>query len=312
MMINNDYLVWFSAGWMKQNMYASCRILHDTIVFRNLLWWGNMPSLLIGSKSTRVYVREATDGWIFLRSYLDFPMYVLVPMIVSMILQSSRWWIFRVGIPHTTWGIHVLGSLSYQSILSGCGIEWQACVVAYSCDKLLVSHVILAGISIPPIPWPTARLLDRGHQLHKITPLFQQAINNVTAYLNCSALEWLHIKSRKAIEGCQQVFLCLPYQPANPPSKVIQWLWYNLVGNPPRQSSTQQAHQLAGVWRSYQQADHCVTLPSQSCQSPLIGNWSITWCWKFCHSYYWLDISKPPIFWAGAGHLWRPASLLKK
>jgi hypothetical protein len=32
-------------------------------------------------------------------------MYVLVPMIVSMILQSSRWWIFRVGIPHTTWCI---------------------------------------------------------------------------------------------------------------------------------------------------------------------------------------------------------------
>ncbi len=31
-----------------------------------------MSSLLIGCISTRVYVREATDGWIFLRSYLDF------------------------------------------------------------------------------------------------------------------------------------------------------------------------------------------------------------------------------------------------
>ncbi len=31
-----------------------------------------MPSLLIGCASMRVYVREATDGWIFLRSYLDF------------------------------------------------------------------------------------------------------------------------------------------------------------------------------------------------------------------------------------------------
>ncbi len=39
---------------------------------------------------------------------------------------------------------------------SGCKIEWQACVVAYSCDKLLASRAILAGISIPPIPWPTA------------------------------------------------------------------------------------------------------------------------------------------------------------
>ncbi len=65
MMINNDYLVWFSARWMRRNMCASCRILHNPRVFRNLLWWWNMPSLLIGSESTRVYVHEATDGWIF-------------------------------------------------------------------------------------------------------------------------------------------------------------------------------------------------------------------------------------------------------
>ncbi len=105
MMINNDYLVWFSARWMRRNMCALCRILHNPIVFRNLLWWRNMPSLSIGSESTRVYVHKATDGWIFLRSYLDFPMCVQVPMIVSMILQSSRWRIFRVGIPHTMWRI---------------------------------------------------------------------------------------------------------------------------------------------------------------------------------------------------------------
>ncbi len=43
--------------------------------------------------------------------------------------------------------------------LSGCKIKWQACVVAYSCNKLLASCTILAGISIPSIPWPmTVRL----------------------------------------------------------------------------------------------------------------------------------------------------------
>ncbi len=38
--------------------------------------------------------------------------------------------------------IHVLGSSSHQSILSGYKIEWQACVIAYSCDKLLASCAI--------------------------------------------------------------------------------------------------------------------------------------------------------------------------
>jgi hypothetical protein len=78
-------------------------------------------------------------------------------------------------------------------------------------------------------------LLDRGYQPQKITPLFQQAIDNATAYLNRLALKRLCMKSRKATDGRRQVFLHLPYHPANPPSKVIQRLWHNLVvvGTPP-------------------------------------------------------------------------------
>jgi hypothetical protein len=33
---------------------------------------GEHPSLLSGCTSTRVYVREAAEDWIFLRSYLGF------------------------------------------------------------------------------------------------------------------------------------------------------------------------------------------------------------------------------------------------
>ena len=76
-------------------------------------------------------------------------------------------------------------------------------------------------------------LLDCGYELQKITPIFQQAINNAMAYLKRSALEQLWMKSRKDIASCQQVFLHLPYHPANPPSKAIQRLWYHLVGIPP-------------------------------------------------------------------------------
>ncbi len=64
---------------------------------------GKYPSVLGGCASTRVYVREASDGWIELRSYLGSHMYVLIPVNVSMILQSMRWWIFCAGIPHTRW-----------------------------------------------------------------------------------------------------------------------------------------------------------------------------------------------------------------
>ncbi len=55
--------------------------------------------------------------------------------------------------------------------LSGCKIEWRASIVAYSCNKLLASHAILAGIRIPPITWlgglwhspPGLKLSGWGH-----------------------------------------------------------------------------------------------------------------------------------------------------
>ena len=53
-------------------MCASCRILHDPIVYLEICGDGGTPSSLSGSASTRVYVREAADGWILLRSYLGF------------------------------------------------------------------------------------------------------------------------------------------------------------------------------------------------------------------------------------------------
>jgi hypothetical protein len=61
---------------MKRNMCVSCRFLHDSIVFRNLSWWGTCPSSLSGCASTRVYVHGAADGWILVRSYLGFCYYV--------------------------------------------------------------------------------------------------------------------------------------------------------------------------------------------------------------------------------------------
>ena len=73
-------------------------------------------------------------------------------------------------------------------------------------------------------------LLDCVYTLRKITPI----IDNAMAYLkrSSSTLEQLRMKSRKDIASHRQIFLHLPYHPANPSPKAIQRLWYHLVGTP--------------------------------------------------------------------------------
>jgi hypothetical protein len=53
-------------------MCASCRILHNPIVYLEIGGDGGTPSSLSGFASMRVYVCGAADGWIFSRSYLGF------------------------------------------------------------------------------------------------------------------------------------------------------------------------------------------------------------------------------------------------
>ena len=117
---------------------------------------GKHPLLLSGRASTRVYVRGATDDWIFLRSYIGFP-YVRTDSNESICDTSI---IEVVDIPRRNFPYYVAYTCTWifepSVYLSGCEIEWWACVVAYSCDKLLASCAILAGISIPPELWLTA------------------------------------------------------------------------------------------------------------------------------------------------------------
>ncbi len=68
------------------------------------------------------------------------------------------------------------------------------------------------------------RLLDQDYQLDKLTSLFQKAMDNAKAYLRCTALDHLRAKSSKETSHHQQVFLHLPYHPANPSFKTIQKL----------------------------------------------------------------------------------------
>ncbi len=80
------------------------------------------------------------------------------------------------------------------------------------------------------------RLTDQGYQLVQLTPLFQQAMDNTKVYLQRSPLDHLQVQSEKKEAHHQQVFLHLPYHPANPSSKVIQKLWTSNVASPQGQT----------------------------------------------------------------------------
>lgn len=79
------------------------------------------------------------------------------------------------------------------------------------------------------------RLLDRGYQTAQLTPCFQRAMDNATAYLKRSTIDRLRVRSKKETTHRQRVFLHLPYHPANPSSKTIQTLWTRRAVNPPGQ-----------------------------------------------------------------------------
>ncbi len=103
---------------------------------------GDHSSLLSGCVSTRVYVRKATDGWIFLRSYLGFS-YVRTDSSESIYNTSIT---EVVDIPRGNSPYYVAYARTWifepSVYLSGYEIEWQASVVAYSSNYLLGSRAI--------------------------------------------------------------------------------------------------------------------------------------------------------------------------
>ncbi len=96
-------------------MCASCGILHNPIWFGYLLLMENIHQFWVA-----VLVRESTYARLWRLDLIEilsrFPYVHTDSYIVSTILQSVRWWMFRVGIPHTTGHIHVLGSCSHHTI----------------------------------------------------------------------------------------------------------------------------------------------------------------------------------------------------
>jgi hypothetical protein len=96
--------LWFCPTWVIQSTCASCRILHGPMWFWYLLLVGNIHQFWVAA-----LVPESTYAGLWLLDLIEilsrFPYVHTDSYIVSTRLQSVRWWIFRIGIPHTTWRI---------------------------------------------------------------------------------------------------------------------------------------------------------------------------------------------------------------
>ena len=75
-------------------------------------------------------------------------------------------------------------------------------------------------------------LLDRGHQLETLLPLFDCAIENATKYINRSEAELEATKATKAEAAKRRVYFHVPYHPDNPKARVIQQLWSKHMASP--------------------------------------------------------------------------------
>ena len=75
-------------------------------------------------------------------------------------------------------------------------------------------------------------LVNRGHQVKSLTPLFSRAISNATRYLAQDPSFRDMKKREKAEANKRRVFLHLPFHPQNPKARVIQDLWRRHVANP--------------------------------------------------------------------------------
>ena len=84
------------------------------------------------------------------------------------------------------------------------------------------------------------RLLNRGHQLHTLLPIFDKAIANAKQYLSTSEEAKATAKATKKEAAARRVYFHVPYHPNNPPAADIQRLWQLHVADPPGQKPLNQ------------------------------------------------------------------------
>jgi hypothetical protein len=91
------------------------------------------------------------------------------------------------------------------------------------------------------------RLLNRGHQLSTLLPLFDKAVNNANNYLSRSDDEKLALATQKKQQAERRVFLHVPFHPDNPTASTIQRIWRETVAEPPGMKPLNQMTNIGGA-----------------------------------------------------------------
>jgi hypothetical protein len=142
--------MWFLSWRVMRDMCASCRILHNPIVFDTCYWWMrfHQPCWV----AAHVWESMCMAHW-QLGSYEILSRFYSVRVDSRSIRVTRRYFnqwapggYSYVGIPYSMWCLRTW-IFEPSLVLSGNNL-------AYSSDWLSASRAILAGICFPPMPWP--------------------------------------------------------------------------------------------------------------------------------------------------------------
>ena len=78
------------------------------------------------------------------------------------------------------------------------------------------------------------RLCASGHNETTLNNLFNLAIENAEKYMAMTVLQRKQLRDEKREASKRRVYLKIPFHPSDPPRRLLQKMWRNLVSNPPR------------------------------------------------------------------------------
>ena len=86
------------------------------------------------------------------------------------------------------------------------------------------------------------RLCASGHNETTLNNLFNLAIENAEKYMAMTLLQREQLRDDKREAAKRRVYLKIPFHPSDPPRRLLQKMWRNLVSNPPGRLPLNQLH----------------------------------------------------------------------